>query len=75
MRRLEELQGELKKYKLYSVMTGPRNVAVVNGDFVQERQRLGSFTVVKIDPLAVTLQAEGETFQLTIDNDPNQKKR
>lgn len=73
-RRLQELSTELGRYKLYSVMTGPRNVAVINGDFVQERQRLGSFTVAKIEPLSVTLSAAGETFRLTIETDPNQKR-
>ncbi len=73
--RLRALTAELGKYKLYSVMTGgQRNVAVVNGEFVQERQKLGSFTVTRIEPLAVTLSADGAAFQLTIDTDPNKRR-
>lgn len=69
--RLKALQAELGKYKLYSVMSGPRSVAVINGDFYQERQKLGGFVITKIEPLCVTLAAEGQTFQLIIDHDPN----
>lgn len=66
-RRRAQLESELSNYKLNSVMLGTRKIAIIGSDFKQEGDTLGSFKVEKIEELSVTLSAEGETFQLTIE--------
>jgi hypothetical protein len=64
-RRQAELQGELGKLTLQSVMMGARGgTAIVNNNFVAEGHKLGSFTVTKIQPGQVQLTCEGAMFLL-----------
>ena len=42
------------------------NIAIINGTVVKEGDKLGLFTIQKIDPLTITLQKGEETFTLNL---------
>ena len=65
-RRLEQLRMELSRLELTTVMNGRVPLAVVSGTVVREGERLGSFSVVSIEPRSVTLTAEGNSYRLTM---------
>lgn len=68
-KKLEALNRELATLQLQTVMvSGTRTVAVINGDFKQPGDAIGSFKLTTMDTLSVTLTAEGETFKLTLEN-------
>jgi len=65
--RLRQLRGELTKLTLQTVMRGKTPVAVISNKVVREQDKLGSFTVVTIEPMAVVLTAEGNSYRLTME--------
>jgi hypothetical protein len=65
-----KLEQELKGLKLTSVMTGRTRVAVINSQFLQEGQKIGSFTVKSITSTGVTLESNGKAFPLSMDDKP-----
>lgn len=68
-RRVAALQKQLDKLSLQTIMvSGNRNVAVIDGEFYQPGQSVGEFTIVSMDALTVRLTAGGETFQLTLND-------
>ena len=69
------LKNELAKYEVQSIVQGARPVAIINGDFLQPGQTLGSFKVTEIRDLVVVLEAEGHTFTLEMKEDPNAPTR
>lgn len=66
--RERKLRAELKDLKLQTVMRGRVPVAIINGNFVQVDQKIGSFTLKAIDELGVQLEADGMTFPLTMED-------
>lgn len=66
--RLKQLQSELARLELQTVMGGQTPLAVINGQFVRAGQQLGSFHVESIHAqgLQVVLTAEGERFTLSM---------
>jgi len=64
--RLEQLRAELSKLTLQTVMRGRTPIAVISNKVVREQDKLGSFTVVAIEPMAVVLTAEGNSYRLTM---------
>lgn len=66
-RRIQALRQDLAKLSLQTIMvSGNRNVAVINGEFYQPGEAIGEFTIVSMDTMTVNLQAAGEMFQLTL---------
>ena len=61
---LKKLRDQLHTLKLNGSLgsTG----AIINGEVVRTGQTVGPFTVTRIDPLSVTLQASGEEFILRV---------
>jgi hypothetical protein len=72
--RAQELRDELGKLELQTVMKGRVPMALVSGEVVRERAKLGSFTVVAIEPMAVILAADGNTYRLTMEQPANEKR-
>lgn len=66
-RRLAELRTELSGLQLQTVMNGRSPMAVISGRVVRERDTIGSFVVVTIEPRTVSLTAEGNSYQLTME--------
>lgn len=66
--RERKLREELKDLKLQTVMRGRVPVAIINGNFVQVDQKVGSFTLKSIDDLGVKLEADGLSFSLTMED-------
>ncbi len=66
---MKNLQAELSRFELQTVMGGARNVAIINGDFYQEGDAIGSFTIQSISPdhQAIELMAEGHLFELNLE--------
>lgn len=65
--RVQQLRSELSGLTLQTVMRGKTPVAVISNQVVREQDKLGSFTVVTIEPMAVVLTAEGNSYRLTMD--------
>jgi len=66
--RREALTKELARFKLQSVMIGPRGgTAIINNNFLIEGQTLGSFTVGKIHRRSVNLTADEMAFTLQLE--------
>lgn len=78
-RRLRDLQNELSSLDLQSVIGGRRPVAMINGELVQKNQRVGAFIVQDIRDTMVFLTADGQTFELKMDDpatdNPNVRRR
>ncbi len=72
-RRELELQREAVKYQVQSIMKGARPVAIINGDLYKAGQKLGSFTIVSIDDLSVTIEAEGFRHRLSMGSEDGAK--
>ncbi len=67
---LRKLNKELEGYTLKSVVpNGRRSVAVIDNKVLQVGMKIGSFRVTKIENVTVHLEAAGETFSMTLDND------
>lgn len=65
-RRTEKLRGELSGLTLQSIMLGTRNLAVISGEFYKRGDRLGSFTINRIEKFTVYLQADSDLFELSL---------
>ncbi len=65
--RLQKLRTEFDQLRLQTVMNGRRPMAVISGKVVRASDRIGSFTVTSIEPMTVTLTAEGNTYRLSMD--------
>ena len=63
----ERLSKEVGELKVQSIMQGVRPVAIINGEFVQPGETIGSFTVADISQFSVNLVAEGESFTLVME--------
>ncbi len=68
--RLAKLQAEFAKLRLQTIMKGRPNVAVINDEICREGQKIGPFTIAKIESLSVKLTAEGQEFTLQMDSGP-----
>jgi len=75
LRKLRALATELKGFELQSVMRGAVPVAVISGEFYRRGDRMGSFVVEQIEPLKVSVVAEGQRFELKIDDQPQPGRR
>lgn len=64
--QLQQLRSELDKLSLQSVMEGRTPLAVISNKVVRAGDAIGSFHVVAIETRAVTLTADGNTYQLTM---------
>ena len=64
--RLQQVRAELATLTLQTVMNGRTPIAVVSNKVVREQDQLGSFTVVAIEPMAVVLTADGNSYRLTM---------
>ncbi len=64
--RMQELNTELAGLKLQTVIIGNVNVAVINDDLYQKNHAVGSFKVTKIIKMSVDLEADGQTFSLSM---------
>ncbi|MFP4144367.1 MAG: hypothetical protein ACLFV3_04415 [Phycisphaeraceae bacterium] len=66
--RLARLRGEFNRLELQTVMGGDTPIAVINGEFLQEGDSIGSFAVAKIVAAEATaiLEAEGEQFKIVM---------
>lgn len=73
--RLKALQAEFNKLKLQTIMRGRPNVAVINDEICREGQKVGTFTIARIDQLSVELTAENQTFTLKMDTGPDKPLR
>ncbi|MFG0328725.1 MAG: hypothetical protein ACF8PN_02395 [Phycisphaerales bacterium] len=66
-RRREELARRVSRFEISSVMgRGDSCVAIVNNQVVQVGDYLDDFQVIRIEPLRVTLDAEGLEFEITL---------
>lgn len=66
-KRRAELDKEIAKLKLQSVLMGPRGgTAIINSTLVGVGHKVGPFIVVGIGPQAVNLACEGVTFTLRL---------
>ncbi len=63
----KQLDLEFNKLSLQSVMQGARPVAIINGEFVQPGQVVGSFKVKTISRFSVVLQAHDKTYTLAME--------
>jgi hypothetical protein len=70
LQRQRQLESEFARLKLQTVMKGRPNVAIINDEICREGQKIGSFTIARIDGLTVSLTAEGHTFTLEMDSGP-----
>ncbi|MHB1157247.1 MAG: hypothetical protein ACYC26_10460 [Phycisphaerales bacterium] len=68
--QLQQLRAELDKLTLQTVMEGRTPLAVISNKVVRTGDQIGGFRVVSIEPRAVTLTADGNTYQLTMQS-PN----
>ena len=64
--RRAELEREISKLVLQTVILGPVNVAVINSDMVKTGQVIGSFEIRKIQRMSVELVADGRMFTLSM---------
>jgi hypothetical protein len=69
--RLQQLKLEFGDLKLQSIVNGSRPIAVINGVFVQQGQKIGSFMVRSISGVSVELESQGKTFTLQMDASPD----
>lgn len=65
--RQRVLKDEASRLTLQTVMNGRQPMAVVSGDIVRVGDQLGSFTVTRIQPMAVTLTADDHEFYLMME--------
>jgi hypothetical protein len=63
---LRSLEAEVSAFDLQSVMTGSRPIAIINGEYLQPGQTIGSFTIKSIDPKGVELENNGSVIRLDI---------
>lgn len=67
--RLKQLETELSRLQLQSVMKGKgAPIAIIGGEFYRSGATVGSFKIVNVDAnaLTVTLSAEGQQFMLSM---------
>ena len=64
--RMRQLNTEVSRLVLNSVLVGKEPVAVISDQVVREGQSIGSFTVVSISPKAVELVAGEDRFMLEL---------
>lgn len=74
-RRLQQLRDELDKLELQTVMNGQVPMALISGQVVREQAKLGSFTVSAIEPMAVILTADDNSYRLSMKNPGGKKER
>lgn len=65
--RQQQLRAELSTFQLQTVMQGRTPIAVISNRVVREQEKLGSFTVVTIEPRSVVLTADGNSYRLTME--------
>ena len=65
-----QLQAELDRLTLNSVLIGKEPVAVIADKVLKEGQTIGSFTVKSISATSVELTAEGKEYRLTLPEGP-----
>jgi len=73
-RRLR-LAAEVSRLRLQSVVGGRMPVAVINDQLFRVGQTVNGFEITRIHDMAVRLTAEGETFQLKMDDGSSTNRR
>lgn len=64
LKRMKALEKELGDLELQSVMQGAKPVAIINGEFYQPGDMIGSFKVKTIEALTVILEHKDQTYVL-----------
>ena len=78
MQRLKELETELSRLQLQTVMKGKgAPIAIIGGEFYRPGATIGSFTITNVDAstLTVTLTAEGQQFVLSMQQKSRSRNR
>ncbi len=65
--RAKKLRAEVDRRQLQTVMHGRVPLAMVDGQVVREGDTLGSFRVAAIEQMAIVLDAEGNTYRLSME--------
>ncbi|MBL8886973.1 MAG: hypothetical protein JNK16_09950 [Phycisphaerales bacterium] len=74
--RSKKLADELATFKLGSIMKGRVPLARINDELVRVGDRVGeNFTVVSIQPLSVTFEADGKKFTIELAEEGAAKPR
>ena len=64
--RLRKVQQELASLKLQTTVSGAKPMAIISGKVVRPGDAVGSFTVTQIVQGAVTVENDGQAFELSV---------